>query len=573
MLPLPMVPTVREYSAKIHPGERVATMDNNALRGLNILLINMPLRESAKPNTPPQGPALLAARARLYGAKVSILDLNAYRIHDENSHGKVNGRWKSYSEVEALLARHTGVHGEPDVIALSGMITTLRWQRFVADTVRRLFPRSFIISGGGLATEIREGLFSWIPVLDAVSHSEGDDVFLSLSEDVNQAKKHRRLGMTHLPQCLGTWQGRPRFLYEGNRVQDLDSLPLAAWDLLHQDVDGNPILEWYIRVPVWGGAANNSSATIFEMVRSLTAVSSRGCPYECAFCYRGAQGERLYRMRSAQNLVDEVLAIIKLYNIDFFGFNDDNFAVDIRRIRELPEAFKLLDGFRWGTHTRLDEAADERAELMARAGCIYIGFGAESASPPVLEQMKKGGFILRPKGELTNQVIRVGDFEFPTTMVRGIQNCLKVGIHPNCTWIMGFPTETLQDLKTSVAFMHWQKDLMTQGLVPGTAAYERAIASVNQKMFVATAYPGTAMFREPRVKELLTEHFDMAFDEKGEPIPNDALLNYTLELDDATKVLEGTDGRLLNFGAMSEKEFLQAREYVDSNQTERILDM
>ena len=36
----------------------------NDLNGLNILFINMPLRESARPNVPPQGPTLLAARLR-----------------------------------------------------------------------------------------------------------------------------------------------------------------------------------------------------------------------------------------------------------------------------------------------------------------------------------------------------------------------------------------------------------------------------------------------------------------------------------------------------------------------------
>ena len=32
---------------------------------------------------------------------------------------------------------------------------------------------------------------------------------------------------------------------------------------------------------------------------------------------------------------------------------------------------------------------------MAESGCIYIGFGAESADEHTLTLMKKGGFILR----------------------------------------------------------------------------------------------------------------------------------------------------------------------------------
>jgi len=558
-----------QHTAAGHPSEAVAAMRFNELKGLNVLFINMPLRESATPNTPPQGPGLLAARARQYGAQVSIVDLNAYRIKD-SMQGKPNGRWLSYEEAENLLQRHMGVHGEPDIIGFSGMITTLRWQEWSARTCRALVPNAFIVSGGGLATEIREGLFSWVPDLDAVVHSEGDDIFLVLAKDVLASRK-RGHSMFHAPYCLGEQGGKLRFLYGGDRVQDLDVLPFAAWDLLHEDIDSNPILERYLQVPVWGSAANNSSATSFKMERSLTAVSSRGCPYSCAFCYRGAQGERLYRMRGVSNLIEEVTSMRNIYQLDFFGFNDDNFAVDRRRIQMLPEVFKPLGGFRWGTHTRLDEAADERAQWMAEAGCIYIGFGAESASPRVLDRMDKGGFILRPRGG-RDELTRIGDFEFPTTMITGIRNCRDVGIHANCTWIMGYPGEKLYDLQTSVAFMLWQEELLTQGLTPGSDAYVLARASVNKCMFTATAYPGTAMFREPQVQTLLTENFGLSF-EHGEPVPNEALRQYTLELDDATKVMYNSSGRPLYYGDMTEEQFLQARTFVDSGCTEKILDM
>jgi len=46
-----------------------------------------------------------------------------------------------------------------------------------------------------------------------------------------------------------------------------------------------------------------------------------------------------------------------------------------------------------------------------------------------------------------------------------------------------------------------------------------------------------------------------------------------LELDDATKVMHGSNGAPLNFGEMPDDVFLQAREYVNTGQIERILDM
>lgn len=539
--------TAREYVKALPP---------DTLRGLKILFINMPLRESARPNTPPQGPGLLAARLRRYGAEPTIVDINAYRIRDEaaETRGLPYGRHLSIEETRGLLSRHINKHGEPHIIALSGMITTLRWQEHVVSMCRALVPGAFIVSGGGLATDIKMGLFQWMPELDAIVHSEGDDMMLVLA--------HRfKIGildeMSHY--CVGMHDGRLHFLFAGDRPENLDDLPYAAWDLLHEDVDGHPLLEWYIQTPVWGGSANNSSATPFTMERSLTTVSSRGCPYACGFCDRQAQGERNYGMRSAESLAQEAEWLVTSYRIDFLGFPDDNFAVDPRRTKKLPEVFAPLKGLRWGTHTRLDEI-DARAFDMARAGCIYIGVGAESAAVRTLESMNKGGFILRPRGSKENQLTKINGFHFPTTMVRGIETAQEAGIHVNCTWIMAYPEETLEDLKTSVGFILWQGETSPP-------------SAVNKKMFVATAYPGTEMFRHPKVKRLISEHFDVRYQGDGTPIADEAFHSYLLELDDATKVMYGRDGSPLNFGEMSDDDFLQAREYVNSGQIERILDM
>lgn len=556
---------------KVHPSELVAELSFDALKGIRIVFINMPLRETARPNTPPQGPGLMAARLRMYGAEPSIVDLNAYRLKDNEAEvrGLPNGRHLSSLETENLLSAHFNLHGEPDIIAFSGMITTLRWQERVAKICRRLVPDSFMVSGGGLATEVKTPLLSWIPELDAIADSEGDDVILLLTADVKSAKERGARGifssMVNNNSYLGDMNGKPVFMYRGDRPNDLDALPFAAWDLLHHDVFGNSILEEYIGTPVWGLAASNSSATPFTMTRSLTTVSSRGCPFACKFCFRGGQGERNYGIRSAENLRAEAEWLVKSYGVDFIGFPDDNFAVDARRMKTLPTAFAGL-GIRWGTHTRLDEA-DERLIPMAESGCIYIGFGAESASEHVLTEMGKGGFILK------RGTVQKNGFSFPKTMVDGITMARQVGIHSNCTWIMAYPGEALEHLKTSAAFILWQIEEVTRGLTSGSPEYENAVASINQRMFVATAYPGTEMFRHPKVKSLLSKHFGIVFGPMGEPVPDESLRSYILELDDATKVLHGTDGEPINFGDMPLETFLEARDYADSGQIGKILNM
>lgn len=568
-----------------HPGRMVETFSINELAGVRVAFINMPLRQTAKPNTTPEGPGLMAARLRDYGAEVMLIDLNAYRIDSQGilfggrqvlrdettaADGLMNGRHLSESEATRLIEVYFDSFGAPDIVGLSGMITTLRWQQRIAKICRQLLPESFIVSGGGLATEIKEGLFGpgWIPELDAISHSEGDDVVMIMARDIKRAKRNQGT-LAPSPDhkhCRNLEVGgRKRFVYQGDRPINLDALPFAALDLLETDPFGNRPLEWYLDTPVWGLAANNSSATSFTMKRSATSVSSRGCPFSCKFCFRGSTGERDWTVRSATNLREQAIAYKERYHIDFMGYPDDNFAVNLKRMAELPDYLGDLD-LRWGTHTRMDEA-DERLGPMRQAGCIYIGFGAESASPAVLTAMGKGGNIL------TKGLTRIGGFDVPVTMVNAIRNCRDYGVHANCTWIMGYPGEKLADLQATVNFQLWQISQMTEGLTPGSVEYQAAASYVNQKMFVATAYPGTEMFRNEKVRSLLTQHFSVSFNLDGSPIPNDALLNYVLELDDATKLLHGADGRMINFGDVPDGQFMEARGYIETGQIAKILDM
>jgi len=583
-------PKVRPY---VHPYEVIKDLVSTDLEGAKVTLINMPIREQAKPNNAPLGPGLLAARLLRYGVEVNIVDLNAYRIVDDDSdrRGLTNGRTLTFQETEVLLGTTFDSYGDQDLIGFSGLITTLLWQKTVAKIVRRLQPQAMLVSGGGLATEFRETLFEWIPELNGFGHSEGDDVILKMAYD---AKLIREKGLEyavqsgHLrPYFSNVLNGHPRFHYDGGRPPNLDRLPFPAWELLEQDVNGFRVLDMYLDSPIWGGIALNSSAAPFTMDRSINTVSSRGCPFACKFCFRGAQGERDYGVRSAENLASEMALYLDKYEVDFVGIVDDNFMVNPNRIVDLVPVMKSLvadKGLRWGTHGRLDEAADlrptrgsngsytynaiRRVDSMAESGCVYIGFGAESASPTVLESMGKGGFIL------SNGTVKLHGYELPRTMVEGIKNTHAAEIHGNCTWIMAYPGETLEDLKTTVAFIKWQEELYTAGKTRGTSEHDLALNSVNKAMFVATAYPGAEMFGDPLVQEKLGENFGINFDRQtGSPIVDDNLYQYVLQLNDATQVLYGKDGQPLNFSRMSEDTFLQAQEYVNHGNIYEILDM
>lgn len=573
----------------VFPGAFLDELKYTSLTGVKVTLINMPIREQAKPNNPPLGPALLAARLREYGAEPTIIDLNIYRVRDEDAakRGLEYGRTLTFEEAGGLISRTLNKVGSQHVIGLSGLITTLKWQTEIARMIKAVDPDAMLVSGGGLATQFRTDLFGWIPELDAVAHSEGDDVILKIAHDAKAIRDHG-FEKAHLagrlsPFLQGVIGGKPRFFYHGGRTPDLDALPFPAYDLLFEDVDGFPVLETYLSVPVWGGSAKNSSATSFEMKRSISTISSRGCPFACKFCFRGAQGERNYGVRSAEDLADEFIDYQERYGVDFIGLLDDNFMVSPKRISQLADILEPLAAsgqLRWGAHGRLDEAADLRPDRhggyrmadtlrvdeMARAGCVYIGFGAESASAKVLEDMGKGGFMLSSGME------KINGFEFPRAMTQGMRNTINAEIHGNCTWIMGYPGETLRDLQTSIAFIKWQQELVTEGMTPHTAEYDTAFESINTSVFTATAYPGTEMFEHPKVRSILTETFGLRFDPQSrKPVADENFRTYVLELNDATKMITNNDGRPLNYSDISDDQFVEVRTMLDDRELDKVL--
>jgi len=75
------------------------------------------------------------------------------------------------------------------------------------------------------------------------------------------------------------------------------------------------------------------------------------------------------------------------------------------------------------------------------------------------------------------------------------------------------------------------------------------------------------------VRPDLKRHFNIEYDQNGEPICDHNFHNYVLELDDATKILNDKNGDPVNFGEMPLDQFLQVREHLDSGQIEKILEM
>lgn len=221
-------------------------------------------------------------------------------------------------------------------------------------------------------------------------------------------------------------------------IEDLNSLPFPARDLIHNEKYTMPV--------------SNRPYTLL--------VSSRGCTGRCIFCTAHLYYGRKLRLRSADNICDELEEIVEKFDIkdvtmwsDTFTLNRD-FVVSVCK-ETIRRGLKV----NWMTNSRVDKVDLELLKLMKSAGCSMISYGVESAVPEILRNCKKG------------------------TTPQQIQNAFKwsrqAGLETICHVILGLPGETKETIKQTVNFIKKIKPDYAQfyGAIPfpGTEFYDMAI--------------------------------------------------------------------------------------------------
>lgn len=120
----------------------------------------------------------------------------------------------------------------------------------------------------------------------------------------------------------------------------------------------------------------------------LPIITTRGCPFECAFCDEGNIWERKTRSRSIENVINEVTFLKSSYGVNDFNILDDTFTLDRTRCAEMCERLAPLSiRFRITANTR--SVSPEMLKGLKRAGCQMIAYGVESGDDAVLRRMKK----------------------------------------------------------------------------------------------------------------------------------------------------------------------------------------
>jgi len=162
---------------------------------------------------------------------------------------------------------------------------------------------------------------------------------------------------------------------------------------------------------------------------------NRGCYYgECTFCTLPTVIGPGYRTRKAETIAAHVVDLKARHGTAHFNFITD--CMPPGMIRDLPEALLAAEAdVTWWSDARVEPKAytPEGARMLYDSGCRKLLFGFETATPRLLKLMKKGQ-SLRGISEVS-------------------KNCADAGI--SVTWyaMVGFPSETLEEARDSVAFI------------------------------------------------------------------------------------------------------------------------
>lgn len=247
----------------------------------------------------------------------------------------------------------------PDYLVINAASTTFESDLSVLETAKEICPNIITIAKGAhFLTENTDILYKY-KALDLIIIGEPEQTL----KEILKGKPYSEIkGLCYRDGFIAKYTGKRPF------IKDLDKLPFPARHLVNNKLYRRP--------------DNNK-------VQALIKVS-RGCPYHCFFCLATPVAGAKVRLRSAENIIEEIKECVYKYKIRNFVFWSDIFNQDYDWTMDLCE--KIIDSgldITWSCNTRADTVDEDMAELMYEAGCRMVSIGVESGSQYILDKIGK----------------------------------------------------------------------------------------------------------------------------------------------------------------------------------------
>lgn len=253
-----------------------------------------------------------------------------------------------------------------DILMIGGVFPKYKYLKRFIEISHDVRPNAPVIVGGSY---IEPNVDVLVPFLQADYYiiGEGELVSLELVKALEAKRSVSEIkGLAYMDGSKLVNTGRAPTIIK------LDELPFPARDLVNFDV--------YKRY----------FAKCQPLLYAAHMTASRGCPFNCVFC-NPAFGRKV-NLRSPENIFMEMEMLWRDYGVNYFYLNDEMMMGGKKETLVNFSEFMLkkTNGrFKWGgtlNHQLMDV---ELVHLMARSGCMRLGFGVESGSDTILREMRK----------------------------------------------------------------------------------------------------------------------------------------------------------------------------------------
>ncbi len=341
----------------------------------------------------------------------------------------------------------------PDVVGMSCLFSSqFPAVAEISRQVKKWGPEIVTVTGGTHPTFLPERCLEE-EALDYIVMGEAEESFPKLLRAVSSGK-----GFNEIDGVAYRENGNTRVQEKTSWIQDLDSLPFPARDLL-------PVEKYFkINVPFM---------FFSKSPRNMSFITSRGCPCRCNFCSSTRFWGGRQRKRSPENVLAELEHLKSRYGIKEVKFEDDNLTVDWRRAKAIFQG--MIDreiGLAWNMPNGVMVKTLEDTEmlrLMKESGCYEVILAFESGDQYVVD----------------NIVNKPLDLEKSRDIVKNVK---AMNIDTHAFFIIGFPGESLQQIKN-------------------TFSYARSLKLDKFYVFIFNPLPGTPLYRECLSRGLIEDEF------------------------------------------------------------------
>ncbi|MFH1510087.1 MAG: radical SAM protein [Candidatus Woesearchaeota archaeon] len=277
------------------------------------------------------GIAYIAARLRLEGHKVSVIDCDA-----------------THTTLSALK-RHIR-KCVPDIVGITALYGSLD-NAFKAAEATKQNSKATVVLGGLPATFLAEEVLKCNSI-DIAVRGEGEETFSEIGAGKELSKiaglSYKKSGkIVHNP--------------DRQHITDLDKLGIPLREIF-------PLKKYKIQ---------------FKMHNSTAIETTRGCPYGCEFCTQQPKEGKILRYRSPEMVIRELKGVTKYRFIKRIMIVDNDFLTNQKHAREILEKIVqegLNKRFYYMFATRVKNMMGFDLGLAKRANVQTIFFGIESMS-------------------------------------------------------------------------------------------------------------------------------------------------------------------------------------------------